>query len=257
MKLVRVRASQGAQWVRSGFRAFFRQPLGYSALFALVGLGVLLLSQLPYNIGPVLAIATMPVVTLVFMQATRELLAGRRVQPQLALQPLKDAAQRRGLLQLGAVYATATISIGLVANLADGGRFGAMLEAIATQQATPEMLSDPMLEFGFLLRLLLLSLLSLLFWHTPALVCWHGMTVGKALFASWIACWRNLGAFAVYGLAWMGLLIGFVLAMQMLFALLGMAQAAASVVVPAVMLISTVFYASLYFVYADSFELEH
>lgn len=256
MKLVRVRAPQGAQWVRSGFRAFFRQPLGYSALFALIGFAALLLAQLPL-IGPVAALATMPLATLVFMQATRELLAGRRVQATLLLQPLRDAAQRRGLLQLGAVYAAATIGIVLLAHVADGGRFTAVAEAVATQTATPEMLSDPMLEFGLLLRLLLLSLLSLLFWHTPALVCWHGMPVGKALFASWVACWRNLGAFAVYGLAWMGLLIGFVLAMQMLFALLGLAQAAASVVVPAVMLISTVFYASLYFVYADSFELEH
>jgi hypothetical protein len=255
MKLVRVRASQGAQWVRSGFRAFFRQPLGYSALFALIGFAALLLAQLPL-IGPVAALATMPLATLVFMQATRELLAGRRVQPTLLLQPLRDAAQRRGLLQLGAVYAAATIGIVLLAHVADGGRFTAAAEAVATQTATPEMMSDPMLEFGLLLRLLLLSLLSLLFWHTPALVCWHGMPVGKALFASWVACWRNLGAFAVYGLAWMGLLIGFVLAMQMLFALIGLAQAAASVVVPAVMLVSTVFYASLYFVYADSFELE-
>lgn len=255
MKLVRVRASQGAQWVRSGFRAFFRQPLGYSALFALIGFAALLLAQLPL-IGPVAALATMPLATLVFMQATRELLAGRRVQPTLLLQPLRDAAQRRGLLQLGAVYAAATIGIVLLAHVADGGRFTAVAQAVATQTATPEMMSDPMLEFGLLLRLLLLSLLSLLFWHTPALVCWHGMPVGKALFASWVACWRNIGAFAVYGLAWMGLLIGFVLAMQMLFALLGMGQAAASVVVPAVMLVSTVFYASLYFVYADSFELE-
>ena len=256
MKLVRVRASQGVQWVRSGFRAFFRQPLGYSALFALVGLAALLLAQLPL-IGPVAALATMPLATLVFMQATRELLAGRRVQPSLLLQPLRDPVQRRGLLQLGAIYAATTIGTVLLAHVADGGRFAAVAEAVATQTATPEMLDDPMLEFGLLLRLLLLSLLSLLFWHAPALVCWHGMPVGKALFASWVACWRCLGAFTVYGLAWMGLLIGFVIVMQTVFALFGFAQAAASVVVPAVMLVSTVFYASLYFVYADSFEPEH
>ena len=256
MRLTRVRAAHGVQWVSSGFRAFFRQPLGYSALFALVGLGALLLAQLPL-IGPVVALATMPLATLVFMQATRELLAGRRVQPGLLLQPLRDPAQRRGLLQLGAVYAAATIGVMLLAHVADGGRFTEVATAVATDQVTPEMLGDPMLEFGLLLRLLLLSLLSLLFWHAPALVCWHAMPVGKALFASWVACWRCIGAFTVYGLAWMGLLIGFIIVMQLVFAVIGLGQAAASVVVPAVMLISTVFYASLYFVYTDSFEPEH
>jgi hypothetical protein len=97
---------------------------------------------LPF-IGPVMALATMPLASLVFMQATRELLAGRRVQPGLMLQPLRDPAQRRGLLQLGAVYAAATIGVMLLAHVADGGRFTAVATAVASEQVTPEMLGDP------------------------------------------------------------------------------------------------------------------
>ena len=53
------------------------------------------------------------------------------------------------------------------------------LQAVAENEATPELLTDPMLEFGVLLRLVLMTLLSLVFWHAPALVFWEDMPVGN------------------------------------------------------------------------------
>lgn len=253
MKLKTVRARQGLQWVRDGFRVFGRQPLGFSAMFAAVGLSVLLLMTIPL-VGPVLALALMPIGSAGFLFATREALAGRPVNPTLLLRPLRDAAQRRALLQLGTVYAVVALAVVLLAHLLDGGRFAEAVQAIAEDAATPEMLNDPTLEFGVLLRLVLMSALSLLFWHAPALVCWHGLPTAKALFASLLACGRSLGAFALYALAWFVLLVVFVVATQTLFALVGLPQAAAQAALPAVMLFSTVFYASLYFSYVDSFE---
>jgi hypothetical protein len=63
--------------------------------------------------------------------------------------------------------------------------------------------------------LLLYLPLSLLFWHAPGLVHWHSIPPAKALFFSFIACWRNLTAFAVFFLSWMGVFIatGLVLAL--------------------------------------------
>ncbi len=253
MKLKTVRARQGLDWVRGGFRVFLRQPLGFSALFALIGLAVLLLMTLPL-VGPVLALGLMPLGSMGFLLATRETLAGRNAHPGLMLQLLRDPAQRRALVQLGAVYAVAALAVVLLAHLLDGGRFAAAVDAIAQNEATTEMLDDPLLEFGVLLRLALMSGLSLLFWHAPALVCWQRMPIAKALFASLVACGRSLGAFALYGLAWFVLLVVFVALTQVLFGLIGLAQAAAQAALPAVMLFSTVFYASLYFSYADSFD---
>lgn len=255
MKLKTVRARQGLQWVREGWRVFLRQPLGFSALFALAGLAVLILLQLPF-VGALLALAVMPPATAGFLLASREAVAGRPVHPGLMIRPLRDPAARRALLQLGFVYAAAAIAVVLLAHVLDGGRFVAAVEAAAENKLTRELLDDPLLEFGVILRLVLLTALSLLFWHVPALVWWHGLPLPKALFASMVACGRSLGAFVVYALAWFALLVLFVLVTQSLFAVLGLAQAAAQAALPAVMLFSTVFYASLYFSYVDAFEDE-
>lgn len=256
MKLKTVRARQGIAWVQGGFRVFLKQPLGYSGLFALIGLAVLLLLQLPF-IGPVLALGLMPIGSLAFLIATRDVLAGRSAHPALVFGPLRQPARRRALIQLGAVYAASAIAVVLLAHLLDGGRFAEAVLAIAEERATPETFNDPMLEFGLLLRLALMIVLSLAFWHTPALVYWDGLTIGKAIFASMLACWRSLGAFALYGICWFLLLVALMLLAQTIFALMGLAQAAAQAALPAVMLCSTVFYASLYFSYADAFDSGH
>ena len=59
------------------------------------------------------------------------------------------------------------------------------------------------------------------FWHAPALVYWGGQTVGKSLFFSTVACWRNKGAFAVYALDWLGHRDGSRWRAQLVFAVLG------------------------------------
>ena len=52
----------------------------------------------------------------------------------------------------------------------------------------------------------LAALLSVPFWHAPALVWWHGQGLAQSLFSSTLACWRNKGAFTIFGVAWMGVL---------------------------------------------------
>jgi hypothetical protein len=49
--------------------------------------------------------------------------------------------------------------------------------------------------------------LSLLFWHAPALVHWHGVPPLKSLFFSLVACMRNFKAFTLFGLAWVGVFL--------------------------------------------------
>ena len=250
MKLKTVRARQGLLWVRAGFTVFFRQPLAFAALFALFGLVVFVLLQLP-AVGPVLALSLMPVATVAFLLATREVLAGRIATPRLALLPLRDPLNRNRLLQLGAAYAVVLLS-----HVLDGGRFAAAIEAIATEETTAAAaLEDPLLPWSVLLRLGLMALLSLAFWHAPALVCWGRMPVNKALFASIVACWRSRGAFAVYGIAWFGLTMLFVTLLQVVTALLGLQQVMGLAVLPLTMLVSTIFYASLYFSFVDAFDL--
>ena len=110
-------------------------------------------------------------------------------------------------------------------------------------------------ETSLLLRLVLALPLSIAFWHAPALVHWFGVSAGKSVFFSLVACWRNRGAFVVYGLTWAGVIALFGIMSTLVFSLLSAPQLASLAAFPAALMFSTVFYVSLYFTFADCFEL--
>jgi ABC-type anion transport system duplicated permease subunit len=130
------------------------------------------------------------------------------------------------------------------------------MQSVADGTATPETLQDANLGGGLLLRMAVIAVLSLVFWHAPALVHWGRMDVPKAVFASVVACLRSVGAFAVLGLAWFGIAVAYTLVAQAVFALLGSPQSATLALLPGAMMFSTVFYASLYFTFVDSFDFD-
>ena len=258
MKLRLVRARQGALWVRNGFRIFFRRPMAFAVLFASFLFGALVLLMLPL-IGPVLMLVALPLVTLGFMIATQVALKGGFPLPTVYLQPLRVNASRRiAMLKLGLVYAAATFAILWLADLVDGGKFEALQDLMANSK-TPveevrERLLDGQLQAGLAVRLGLASLLSLPFWHAPALIHWGSQGWGQSLFFSAMACWRNKGAFAVYGLTWTAVVMLFGVLVNLVFGLLGQPQMMAVAAMPAGLMFSTVFYASLFFTFADCFE---
>ena len=97
---------------------------------------------------------------------------------------------------------SATLAIIALSDWADGGRFEALQAAMAdskvTREMVDEMLLDPQLHFGLLVRFGLAGALSVPFWYAPALVHWDGQGVGQSLFSSTLAVWRARGAFAIY-----------------------------------------------------------
>ena len=113
-------------------------------------------------------------------------------------------------------------------------------------------LSDPELLQGNLLRLGAALLLSLPFWHAPALVHWGGHGPLKALFGSCVGLWHNRAAYAVHGLVWLGLMLAAGSLLSLLLALLP--ALAVMLVTPLSLLAATVFYAGLYFSFMDSFR---
>ena len=259
MKLQLVPASRGALWVRQGFGVFFARPLAFFGLFGVLLLGMLAAQLLPW-VGPLLFWASLPLVTLGFMLATQQVLLGRFPTPQVFVVPLRgDPARSRAMWQLGALYAVAMLIVVGVHAWIDGGRMEALQVAATSGKATPEsmvaLLSDDRLQLSLLWFALAAGLLSLPFWHAPALVYWGGQSVGKALFFSTVACWRNKGAFAVYGLTGLAAVLAFALVSSILFALLGQPNMAALAMMPAVLVFTAVFYASLFFTFADCFEM--
>ena len=256
-KLTTVPARQGSVWARQGFRVFFKRPMVFAALFALFMFAVFVLALLPV-VGPLLLLGLLPMVTLAFMLATKATLAGELPTPAALFRTLRmDGPRRIAMLKLGAIYALTTFAILALADLVDGGAFDALMDALPNVQTKPELvnakLADPRLGQGLLLRSGLTALLSMPFWHAPALVYWGGQGCAQSLFSSTLACWRNKGAFTVYALTWTAVIMGFAVLANLLFLMIGQLRLIGVVAMPASLLFSTVFYASLYYTFADCF----
>ena len=260
MKLRLIPASRGAQWVRQGFVVFFKHPLGFAGLFATF-LFVLFVALLIPLVGSLLLLAVLPLASLGFMIGTHNALNGRFPMPRVFIDPLRHGRPRMvAMVQLGVLYALATALIMWLSDVVDAGALDKLMQALSNNKTTPESmqeaLSNPRLQMGLLLRFGLAGLLSVPFWHAPALVHWGGHTAAKSLFFSLVACWRNRGAFTVYALTWTAVILLFAVLANLLFALLGQVQLMALAAMPASLIFSTVFYASLYFTFADCFVIE-
>jgi hypothetical protein len=115
------------------------------------------------------------------------------------------------------------------------------------------ILAEPGVVTGGLLAVVLALLLSVPFWHAPALVHWGGQTVGQSLFSSTLALWRAKGAFFVYGMTFIGLLLLSVFTLGLLLGLLGAPQLAALLALPLGLAFTALFYISLLFSFNDCF----
>lgn len=258
LRLRDVPAARGAQWVRQALRLFARKPLGFTALFTAFLFAALLALIVPY-VGALVLLASMPVLTLAFMLASRDALADVSPTPALLVTPLRaDARRRRDLLLLGLAYAVTTVIVAWVIDSVDDGAFGRLQAALSQGEAgraeAQALLESSGLQWGMVLRIALMGLMSVPFWHAPALVYWGGQSVAQSLFSSTIAVWRARGAFFVYALAWAAVVVLFSLLLTLVFSVLDSREWVVLAAMPAGLMFSTVFYVSLHFTFVDSFE---
>jgi hypothetical protein len=256
LHLQKIPAANGRLWIRHGFKVFRRQPMALAGLFGLFLFAGFVLMLLP-GAGLLLTMAALPLLSLGFMLATHLVLQNKTPTAAVFLAPLKlTPERRRAQLMLCLSYATAALLIGLLADWLDGGSTLALQKLMAENadaDAIAAAATDPRLFWGVSVRLGLATLLSVPFWHAPALVHWGGQGVAQALFSSTLALWRNKGAFALNSLLWAALLLGIAGGISLLSAALGLAQFAPVVLMTVGLLLSTVFYASLYFSFVDCF----
>jgi hypothetical protein len=251
MKLHIVPARTGLLWVRLGIRAFWRQPLALSALFFMAMAAMSLATAIPL-VGPAVALALLPAATLAMMVATAETTQGRFPTPALLLVAFRTERQRlRAMLVLGAIYAVGFLGIMGLSALVDGGQFAQVY--LGGEALSREVAEDPAFQGAMWLAMLLYLPLSLLFWHAPGLVHWHGVPPVKSLFFSIVACMRNFWAFTVFGLAWMGVFLGAGIAVALAMGLLP-GMAAGGIMVGVAMLLAAMFFSSIVFTFRDCFE---
>jgi hypothetical protein len=251
-----VPALKGAHWMRDGFRLFGKHPLAFSVLLVAFLLSALALSLLPV-IGSLLVVSALPLLSLGFMIASEAALAGKPIHPGCFLAPLKgDAQRRKRQLALCLAYGAATVLVMLISDAIDDGKFETLQRLMGQGGKAAEveaLLRDPQLFWGVVWRFGLIALLSVPFWHAPALVHWGDQGPAQALFSSTLAVWRSRGAFVVYLLSWLGIIVAFGVTTALLAGLLSAREMAGILVLPSVLIFSTVFYVSLLFTFNDSF----
>jgi hypothetical protein len=253
MKLQIVPAKQGLVWVKQGIRTFWRQPLAFTGLFFLFMAWVSVLSMVPF-IGAALALLVLPAATLGLMVATEQAASGKFPMPTVMLVAFRAGQQRlKAMLLLGVLYALSFLAVMAISALVDGGGFAKVY--LANAPITPEVVNDTDFQAAMWLTTILYVPLSMLFWHAPALVHWHGVPPVKSLFFSAIACWRNFGAFALYLLAWAGVFVAGAMLILLISSAFGGNDLSAAVLMPGALLMAAMFFTSVYFSVKDCFEL--
>ena len=253
MNLNIVPAKQGLTWVKQGIRTFWRQPLAFTGLFFLFIAWVSLLSMVPV-LGAALALLILPAATLGLMVATEQAASGQFPRPTVLMVAFRAGQHRlKAMLVLGGMYAVSFLAVMAISALIDGGGFAKVY--LANSPITPEVVNDPDFQVAMWFATLLYIPLSMLFWHAPALVHWHGVPPLKSMFFSAVACWRNLGAFAVYLVAWLGVFIVCATVLLTISSALGGKDLSGIVLMPGALLMAAMFFTSVYFSVKDCFEL--
>jgi hypothetical protein len=233
-------------------------------------------------LGGVLVAVLSPVLTIGFLQGCRVARSGLPVHPVLIFAGFRSGRETLSrLLVLGAIQTVSLVFILLVVSGPDAFRVDAAPDA-ATASAPPNAASTradagkpkpdvkadatppaPMTEAEQqeairntvvqLERAVIYLPIAMVMWYAPMLVAWHGLPVGKALFFSLVAVWRNRAAFTIYGLGW--LMVWFVLSivMAIVAVALNLMNVVVVVAAPLAMLLVTWMYCSVYATYETVF----
>ncbi len=253
MKLQLVRPKTGLEWVKLGIQTFWKQPMALSALFFLSMAAMSLVSMVPM-VGTALALALLPTASLVMMVGAAEALRERTPTPALLLVAFRSGRERlRGLAVLGACYAVGFGLLMLISTWIDGGEFARVY--LGLQPLTQELAQTPSFQSAMWVSMLLYLPLSLLFWHAPALIHWHGTPPLKAMFFSLVACLRNFWAFLAYWLGWAvaSILAGALLALLTALLSTVVGAIAGILLVVTAMALAAMFFTSTVFTFRDCF----
>jgi hypothetical protein len=245
-----VPARTGIEWVKLGIKTFFKQPLALGGLFFMFMALISLVSQIPF-IGAALALVVLPASTVGLMAATEIAAGGKFPMPTVLFTAFKaDTQKTRSILTLGALYAVGFLLVLGVSALFDGGQFASIY--LSNGLMTQEIISTSEFQMATWAAMALYLPLSLMFWHAPALVHWQDVSPIKALFFSFVACFKNFGAMVVYFFMWLAVFsLGLVLSL-LAFAT-GSVAAASFILLPLALIMVAMFFSSIYFSFKDSF----
>jgi uncharacterized membrane protein len=205
-------AGYGASWWGEGWRVFAASPWVWIGMVAILLVLMFLLVLIPF-IGGIAQTLLMPVFGGGVMLGCHALARGE----PLRISHLFDGfgSGRFGpLVIIGLVVLAAAIVLGLIVAAVIFATIGiAGLTALSGMSDPAQIDIGTLTSFGgallvvFLIGFVGASLIAMAYWYAPALVVLNGEEPIAAMRKSFHASWRNLGAFLIYGLIYIGLSI--------------------------------------------------
>jgi hypothetical protein len=255
MRIKTLPARTGTQWLRQAFVLLKKQPIRIA--FAVVAFFTItvLTSYIP-AIGPMVSLAMSPMLGLCLCSFFRAI--DNQQVPRLndfiaPLQMQKPIVLR--LISIGVIHSVGCLFLLYLSSLVDGGIFMKMIRG-AIQLNDPS-LKEPALMWGALTFTALLLPFQAALWYAPQFVGWHQLGIAQSLFYSFVAVWRNRGAFLNFAAAWIFLslctLIAYAILGSILVALIGKSggPAAGLIQVPGSIFLSTLIYGAFWYSYTD------
>ena len=185
MQAHRLPMRAGRSWLVSAFALYRKNPplmLSSSMAYWLVGLVLALL-------GPLVLLLPIIQPTLMVLLANVYTAIWRGVQPQQADLLFNVVNRRPALMRLGLLQFAASVAFALLSILLEW-----MIDA--PTDVAQLSLQDVLLN---LLPLFVIMIpVFMAFCFAPVLTAWHEMPPAKAMFFSFVATWRNLGAFFMH-----------------------------------------------------------
>ncbi len=244
MNLNSVPTNEGYVWVRQGVWLFKQNPLGFLMLVFMYVFIAQLAIMIPLA-GVFVVLILTPALSVGFMTACRQTIQKERILPTVYLAAFRSNHQevKKRILQLGLVYAVMIFAMSLIASMVID--FQALLPLITNDKPiTAELMRE--LYYSLMIGGILYIPIAMLMWIAPVLIAWADMPPSKAMFASWMACWTNKGAFFYYVTIWSVVLIAIPLILGTLMDVIGLSRYASFVVAPFSMAALTVMYCSFF-----------
>ncbi|GAB1234454.1 BPSS1780 family membrane protein [Ferrigenium sp. UT5] len=202
MEIRKLKAARGWLWIRHAYQLLLRNPLlGISGALAstLAVFAVLLLPLL----GPLLAIALLPIMLAGYMRLCRALEENEPADLSLLLAGFRQ--HTRSLITLGAMLMLGMFFISTLMVFVGGAGFASVMEQVhgaQDMQVLVEALNnaDSQVALALLLGFSLLLVLVVAWQYAPILVFFSGISPWLALQASFLGTLRNIIPYTVYSL---------------------------------------------------------
>lgn len=254
MQLIEVTPRDGYVWFRQGLWLFRKNPLAFLMLLFIYLMALQLAIFIPL-IGIIAALVLNPGLFVGIMTACRDVIQNRRISPGILVSAFRtgDKPATSGLFKLGGLYAVAIFALSLiVGSLVDLRE----LMPVLMREAEPNAETAAILYRALLVGALLYIPVAMAFWFAPLLVAWHGVTPVKAIFFSWIACWRNRGAFVTFGVIFGILMVAIPFILEAFFRAIGAGDFMSFIVTPYSLAMLTILYCAFYATYRGCFNVK-